>query len=112
MDTILIEYKINNGNQIHIFGDDFVKNNENEFTFFVEDKEFDLISNYEIQDTDNNKLVIELKINKIKDISSMFHDCSSLLSISENFSKLDTNHIKDMNSIFYNCSSLEYLPDI
>ena len=42
----------------------------------------------------------------------MFHDCSSLLSISENFSKLDTNHIKDMNSIFYNCSSLEYLPDI
>ena len=45
-------------------------------------------------------------------INSMFKECVSLLSISENFSQFDTKDVEDLSYLFYECKKLEKLPDI
>ena len=47
----------------------------------------------------------------MNDISYIFHNCSSLTSIS-GIEKWNFSNINEMNIVFFNCSSLISLPDI
>ncbi len=59
-----------------------------------------------------NILKIKLKgINIITDISFMFNEWSSLLSLPD-ISKWNTNNVFNMTWLFYKCSSLLSLPEI
>ena len=106
--TILIKYVINQ-NKVKIFGKEFVDNNKNFCKIIYENKEYNL-SEY-LQNLDKNKkiLTITLKgINNIVNMSQMFYECDSLLSIS-NSSKCDTSNVTNMRSMFNGCSSLNEL---
>ena len=48
---------------------------------------------------------------KVTDMSYMFYDCSSLLSLPKVL-KWDTHNVTNMSYMFHGCSSLLALPDI
>ena len=79
---INIVYKIGNQNNIQIFGYNFVKNNKSKCKIEFENKEYDLIEWFNIENYTKNKLDylrIKLKnINNVTDMGCMFYDCSSL----------------------------------
>ena len=91
----------------------FVENNKGKCFIIFEDKEFELTEYFELKkNVNNNTLKIKLiGINNVNDMSYMFSDCSSLISL-PNLSKWNTDNVIDMSSMFYNCSSLISLPDI
>ena len=73
---------------------------------------YEIKDKYNIKNYNNNKLYIKLKgINKISDMSCMFGECSSLLSLPD-ISKWNTNNATNMSCMFNECSSLLSLPDI
>ena len=106
-------YKKNKLNRnLKIFGEDFVKENKSKCKMVVEGKEQDLKSEISVKDMINDKIRVRLtNINKITDMSFIFHDCSSLYSVND-MSKWKTTKIKDMHKIFYGCSQLTSLPDL
>ena len=112
---INIVYKIGNQNNIRIFGDNFVKNNKSKCRIEFENKEYDLIEWFNIENYTKNKLDylrIKLKnINNVTDMGCMFYDCSSLSSL-PNISKWNTKNVTNMGGMFYGCESLSSLPDI
>ena len=116
---IILKYKINednNDSQIKILGNKFVENNKNNFKLIINDNENEIVEYLDIQTINNikdNKLIeIKLKqINITTNISFMFSNCKSLLSIS-NFSNLNTSSIINMNSLFFGCTSLSSIEDI
>ena len=90
-----------NKNKIKIFGDNFVKNNKNNFKLKIENKEEKLCE--EINTKGKKKINIILKeIKTITDMSSMFSGCSSLLSISD-ISNWKTSNLTALNHMFYKC---------
>ena len=110
-DEINIKYKIKDQEEIKIFGKEFVKNNKNICKIIYEDKEYDLSEYIKIN---NKKEKLEIKLNGISNInnmSNMFYECSTLLSLSD-ISKWDTSNIMDISYIFGGFELLEYLPDI
>ena len=139
--NITIKYKTENKKKIRIFGDEFVKNNKNNCKFIFNDDEYELDSFLDLKDNtiDNDLLEIKLKeLNDITDLSYMFNDCSSLVSLSDvsiwnnrniinlkclfnncflleklpDLSKLNTDNVEDISFAFNNCHSLKSLPDI
>ena len=78
---INIIYKINE-NCINIFGNKFVENNKNNCKMIIDNKEYEITEKYNFQKYNNNNLKIKLKgINNVTDMSYMFNECSSLLSL-------------------------------
>ena len=78
----------------------------------IDNKEYELTTKYNNKKSNNNKLKIKLKgINNITNMSYMFSECSSLISLPD-ISKWNTINVKDMSNMFENCSSLSSLPDI
>jgi len=113
-DQILIEYKIeSNKSSIKIFGFNFVKNNEGKCFIIYEDIIFELTEYFELKNkAKNNILKIKLiGINNVFNMSDMFYNCNSLISLPD-ISKWNTNNATNMSYMFYNCSSLISLPDI
>jgi len=111
---INIIYDINKekGNEINIFGYEFIKKNKNKCKMIIDNMEYEITNKYNIENYKYNKLNIKLKlIDKISDMSSMFCGCSSLSSLPD-ISKCNTNNVKDMSGMFFGCSSLSSLPDI
>ena len=112
---INIVYKIDNQDGIRIFGDEFVRNNKSKCKIEFENKEYDLIEWFNIENYTKNKLDylrIKLKyINNVTNMGYMFSGCSSLSSLPD-ISKWNTNNVTNMSYMFYNCSSLSSLPDI
>ena len=113
---INIIYNINNKDRkfqyINIFGSDFVKNNKNKCEMIIDDKEYEISEKYNIRSYNKNKLEIKLKgIDNVTNMSFMFDDCSSLVSLPD-ISKWNTNNVTDMSWMFVGCSSLSSLPDI
>jgi len=110
---ITIIYKINpKDSKIRLFGEIFIENNKDKCKYIYEDKEYELESYFILSNYNKDKLEIKLKgINNITNMSYMFYNCSSLLSLPD-ISKWKTNNVTDMNSMFYNCSSLLSLPKI
>ena len=98
--------------RIKIFGKDFVKNNINKCKIIINEKENELIEEYNIKDNNKNKLEIKLiDIDNITDMSHMFDECSSLSNLPD-ISKWNTNNVITMNYMFDECLSLLNLPDI
>ena len=109
---IKAKYKINK-NKIKIFGTSFVKKNKNNCKIIYENKEYELKDIFEI-DNNINKEILEIDligISNITDISYLFSECSSLISLS-GISNIDFSKISYMQGMFNECSSLLYLPDI
>ena len=118
---ITINYKINkNSNNVKIFGTDFVNNNKNNCMiihcnkFYKLSEYFDISDKYKNNENNLNKDILEIKllgINKITDLSYMFSNCITLLSLPD-LSKLDTSNVTKISYMFNNCKSLLSLPDI
>ena len=120
---IILKYNILNKTKIKIFGLAFVKNNKNNCKLKINDKEIELIDNYEFEKI-NEKNIAEKSIdNKIQNdfleikliifideinCRDMFYDCNDLIYISE----LNNLNINDISFMFYGCKSLKFLPDI
>ena len=103
---INIIYDINGKNYINIFGYKFVENNKNKCKMKIDNKEYELTTYYNVKSNNNNKLKIKLKgINHITNISEMFYECSSLISLPD-ISKWNTNKVTDMYNIFYGCLNI------
>ena len=105
---------VENKNSIKIFGYDFVENNKNKCYLIINGKQRELCVYLNMNEIkiENNQLKIKIKENKhITNMSCMFSDCSSLVSLPD-ISKWNTANVTDMNYMFCNCSSLKSLPDI
>ena len=107
-----IKYNVNKEEEIKIFGKTFVDNNKSLCRIFFENKVYELSEKFKINNLNKDKLEIKLiGINYINNMSYIFHECSSLESLSH-LSKWDTSNIKDMQYMFFRCSQLKSLPDI
>ena len=114
---INIEYKIEEFDklykEIRIFGSDFVVNNENICEIIYKGEKYKLNENFNVENNENDDILkIKLiNINKITNISHIFEQCSSLLSVSD-ISKIDISNITDISFMFSECRLLPNLPDI
>ena len=112
INEITMIYNINNENKIKILDEDFIKNNKDKCKIIYENKEYDLIEEFNINNKNINKLEIKLYgINNITNMNSMFYECSALESLPD-ISIFDTSNVTDMSFLFYGCNSLKSLPDI
>ena len=139
---ITIIYNIDlNKSKIRIFGEAFVKNNNNNCIFIYDNKGYPLEEFFDTEKiiNKNDELVIKLKrTGEMTNLSDMFNNCESLKSLPDicNFntsniinmsgmfrgctslcemsdiSKWDTSNVKDMSEMFHSCISLKKLPDI
>ena len=118
-DYIKIVYKINeNDEKIKLFGDKFIENNfnlKNKIKIIHETKEYEFQQFFDVKNihkNDNNILKIKLKgINELINISYMFDECESLLSILY-FSNWNSSKINNMKCMFNRCKNLISLFDI
>ena len=70
-----IIYDINGQNNINIFGREFVENNKNICKMIIDDKEYEIRGQYNVNINNNDKLKIKLKgFNNITNMSFMFFD--------------------------------------
>ena len=106
-------YDIKEDKNVNIFGYKFVENNKEICKMIINNKEYELTTIYNIKSNYNNNLLkVKLKgINEITNMSFMFSECSSLISLPD-ISEWNTSKVNDMSHIFEDCSSLVSLPDI
>ena len=98
-----------NKNEIKIFDSKFVAKNINKCKFIYEGKEYDLQEYLNIGNKNDELLEIKLKyINNVTDMSYIFYNCPSLISLPD-ISGWNTNKIINMSSVFYRCLSLSNL---
>ena len=70
------------GQNINIFGAEFVKNNKNICKMIIDDKEYEISEKYNIENYNDNILEIKLKlIENVTNMSYMFYGCESLSSL-------------------------------
>ena len=106
--------------KIKIFGEKFVENNKNNCKIYINNEEQELNEyylvkkdaiDYDIQDNALNiKLIVNEDIN-ITNMSYMFHNCSSLLSLPDIYN-FDISKVIDMSGLFFGCKSLLSLSDL
>ena len=100
---------------LKIFGEEFVKNNSDKCRMIVNGNEEELksfIPCKPFQEQSKDKIKIKLLgINKIVDMSFIFHECKNLISCND-LSKWNTKRVKDMHKLFFGCSQLTKLPDL
>ena len=130
----------NNEKKMQIFGDDFVKKNKEKYFLLIDKKRIESRSQINPNEIKKNIFKIEL-IEKevINDMSGMFENCSSLLSLpnistwnmknvisienifngcsslkfsTKDILNWDTSNLKNIKGMFMYCYNLEYLPDI
>ncbi len=114
IDEITIIYKIDNTNNIRIFGEKFVKKNNKLCKIIYDEKAYDLNECINIDNIKHNKDIITIKlkgISKIIDMSNMFCYCISLVEVPD-IDKFDTINIKSLESLFDVYNFLISLPDI
>ena len=111
---IIIEYNNKKDKEsIILLGEKFINNNKNNIKIIFNEKEQEIKSSYRKDEfkTENNILEVRIKIiSELRDMSNMFRDCSSLISIKD--FRIDTRNVTDMSYLFRGCCSLENLPDI
>jgi len=138
---ITLNYKVKeNEKTIKLFSEDFVDNNKDVCQIIIDGKIRNLLIEYYLEDIKIKEHILEVKllgINKIKNASWMFFQCSSLISSPDlgqwntinvvdmgcmfsHFKSLtlpydicnwNTSNVTNMNNMFYNCEILT-LPDI
>jgi len=103
------------GKKLKIFGKTFVENNKDKCKIIYKEKEYELEEYFNnIDDNYNYKDLLIIKLNGIKNITNisfMFHECKSLISIPD-ISEWNTSNVTNMNHMFWKCSSLISFPDI
>ena len=110
---ISLKYNTEKGEDLTIFGKEFVEKNKNNFRMKIGKEIREL--NYLIDKSQIKEKIFEIKLIQVKeinDLSKMFDMCSNLLSISDELNLLDTTNVTDMSCMFSSCSSLKSLPDI
>ena len=111
----VIKYKINEGDKlVKVFGNTFVLNNWDNCRIICEDKEYRLTEYFELSNYTKKSNILEIKLKifrELKDISFMFSDCSSLISVSR-FITWNTENVTNMRGMFAACTSLKSLPDL
>ena len=84
-----IIYKVDKDNDsIRLFGDEFVKNNINNCYLLIDGKQIKLCKELALSHEQKKKTILEIKlieINKITNMKSLFHYCSSLNSLPDNY---------------------------
>ena len=124
-DQMEIEYYYNYENQsldIRIFGENFVKNNVDNFVLFIDEteekmkeekwREEKLKEKDKIKDPNKPLKIKLIKINETEDLSEMFYKCDCLSEINIINNKWDTSNLKKMSGMFYGCKALKKLPEI
>ena len=108
-----IIYKINNNDEkVRLFGHKFVENNKNICKILIDNKEYDLMENFDLKNYKEEILKIKLiGFNNITNISHIFYYCTSLLSLPD-IAKWNSNNVTNISNMFYYCTSLTSLPDI
>ena len=116
---IILKYKIIEKEDIYLFYDSFVYENQKKCKIKINNIKMDLIANINLNQNDfgiknyiNNELEVRLiEYNNLTNLSDMFRANKSLISIS-NASNLVTSKITNIAGMFCLCESLIYLPDI
>jgi surface protein len=108
---MIIMYK--KESKIKLFGENFIKNNRNNCIIMINNKIQEKWDYYNLEEDNRNDNIIVKLIEKteIKDLSYMFYECESLLSILME-SEWNMNHFTNLSYMFYNCISLRDLTDI
>ena len=116
--TVKYKPNENNRNKVKIFGKIFVNRNEDKCKIIYNNKIYELKEYFEDIDINyNHKDLIKFKlllIHNIIDMSYMFYDCDSLISLSvNNETNLNNSNLQlfiiNMNHMFYRCISLKSL---
>ena len=81
-----------------------------DYTTIQKNSDNSKISNYSILRKIKNNIIAN-QYNYIYDISQIFYNCISIISLPD-ISKWNTNNVKNMSVMFKHCSSLSSLPDI
>ena len=112
---IIARYEINeDSKKIKIFGNEFIKNNKNNFEFFVNGELRIIRDEIDKSFWKKNDKIIEIKLlekKKCTSMKSMFYGADSLISITEQ-SQWNTKYVTDMSFMFDGCRKLKDLPDI
>ena len=116
IDSINIRYKMRNQeSKINLFGKEFVEKNKNISKFIYEgtniNKLTDISHMFQYSDFLYSDDMPQWDTKNINDISFLFSDCSTLISIPD-ISNWDTTNLINISELFYNCYSLISLPDI
>ena len=110
---IILRYKPENNKFVQILGEKFVDSNKINFKMKIDNNISELKSKIDIKQIKDKILEIKLvQINETNDLSFMFYDCSSLISINDNFKLINLNNLNDISKMFANCKSLKTIPDI
>ena len=104
--------------KIKLFDSYFVENNKDKCYLIINDKKVNLCDFY-VLDEGKKPKILKVKLiennprtNKIiTNMSRMFYQCKSLLSLPD-ISKWNTINVIDMSDMFYKCESLSSLPAI
>ena len=116
-DFITIKYKVEKNRKIKLLGEDFVANNKYFCKLIINEKEFDLMTFYNIENLENEKIndeIFEIKLKGIKRVTNMshlFYECSSLFLLPD-MSNWNTSKVINMSHLFYECSSLSFISDL
>ena len=111
---LILNYKIKKEHKIRIFGEIFVNKNKNNYQIIINNKNYELTSFIDINTLNIKGDILEMHLKQLKntlDISYMFFECNSLLSI-KNIKNWSIDNIMNISSLFNGCSSLQSLPDI
>ena len=114
---LTIIYNIKGNKPIKLFDYAFVEKNKDNCFLKINNKKIALCEYYHLEELNSKNLTVILvennpKTNKIiTNMSRMFYECESLLSLPDisKWNNSNVTHIKDM---FYNCKSLLSLPII
>ena len=115
--VITIKYKNKkNEEEINLLGDKFIHNNKNKnnFQLLINEKSIDIKRVYNKKKIKFNKDTLEVKLkilSPLTDMSYMFNNCTSIISISD-IHRINTSNVTNMSYLFCNCNSLKSLPDI
>ena len=108
--SLKIEYKFSPGYN-KLFGDKFYKRNQKKFIIYVEGNEVNK-NDYTCEKEQMLEGILIIKEGeKLDNLSYMFHQVSSLLSI-QDIQFMNDSNVEDLNNmdyIFYNCSSFKSL---
>ena len=116
---LIAKYKPDKDNdeKLKILDEDFIKKNKDKAKIIYKNKIYELKEYFEdIDENYNHKDLIKLKIifiHNIIDMSYMFYDCYSLISLSDNNEVSNIKiYITNSYCMFSECRSLISLPDI
>ena len=115
---ITIRYRIfyHNDGYVQIFGDNFIKNNLSKCKIIINGEKRELCPKIIINQNQRKENILDMDIKLqgiqiITDMSYMFYECSSLISLPD-ISLWNTINVTNMSYMFYRCVNLSPLSDI